>query len=399
MAHSTTAQLRVLMITGAYYPEISSGGEQCRKMAEHLRGRAHVQVLTTSVDPALPRHDEVDGIPVTRIRVDVRSEWSRLRALRRMAVDLFRLVRACDIVHLHGFSTKNVLVTVIAKMVRKPIVMSLHTAGYDEPAEIATHGSLAHWSFLSADQYLSVSPGLVDTFLAAGMPRDRIHLVPNGIDIHRFRPATAAERRVLRESLDLAADRPVIVFVGFFSHDKQPRTLFDAWLRLQHAGRIDATLLFVGATESAYFEVDGAIAPAMRSDAISAGIADRLRFAGVTRDVPAHLRAADIFVLPSRREGLPVALLEAMSCGLACVASRLPGSTDTIIEHDVNGLLTPTGDVDALTAAIDRLLHDPGCRDRLGAAARSTIVDHFASSAIADRWLDAYQSVTRLAPR
>jgi glycosyltransferase involved in cell wall biosynthesis len=80
------------------------------------------------------------------------------------------------------------------------------------------------------------------------------------------------------------------------------------------------------------------------------------------------------------------------------VASRLPGSTDTIIEHDVNGLLTPPGDVGALAAAIDRLLHDPGCRDRLGAAARSAIVDRFASSAIADRWLDAYQSVTRLAP-
>ena len=146
------------MVTGAYHPEISSGGEQCRHIAQQLRGRAEVQVLTTSVDPSLSRYDTIDGIKVTRIRVDVRSEISKLRAFRRMAIDLFNLVRNNDIVHLHGYSTKNVLVTMIAKMFRKPIVMSLHTAGYDEPAAIERQGSLALWAFLSADLYLERQP-------------------------------------------------------------------------------------------------------------------------------------------------------------------------------------------------------------------------------------------------
>jgi glycosyltransferase involved in cell wall biosynthesis len=391
------ALTRVLMVTGAYYPEISSGGTQCQNIAQQLRGRAEVQVLTTSVDPSLARHDEVDGIPVTRIRVDVRSGISKVRAFRRMAIDLVRLVRHSDIVHLHGYSTKNVLVTVIAKVFRKPIVLSLHTSGYDEPAAIERQGSLALWSFLSADLYLSVSPGLVDTYLAAGMPVERILLVPNGIDIDRFTPAAADEQAALRTRLALPAGRPVIVFVGFFSTDKQPRVLFDAWLGLLSSHRIDADLIFVGATRSNYFEVDDDIAPAMTADARRAGVEDRLHFVGITHDVPSYLRAADLFVLPSRREGLPVALLEAMACGLPCIASRLRGSTEAIIEHGTNGLLTPPGDSAALAGALAGLLGNADERRRLGAAARATITHRYSSGNVADRWLEAYDLIPSMA--
>jgi len=224
------------------------------------------------------------------------------------------------------------------------------------------------------------------------IPKDRMVLVPNGIDVDRFAAATENQRMSLRRSLGLRVDRPVVVFVGFFSADKQPRVLFDAWLQLQRRG-VDATLVFVGATESKYFEVDSTIAPAMRAEATAAGVADRVTFAGVTRDVPSYLRSADIFVLSSRREGLPVALLEAMACALPCVASRLPGSTDAVVEHGVNGLLTTPGDVGELADAMQSLIDDPGERARLGSAARATIVDRYSSDTIADRWLEAYASV------
>lgn len=385
------------MVTGAYHPEISSGGVQCRSMAQQLRGRADVRVLTTSVDPSLPRHDRIDDVPVTRIRVDVRSELSKIRAFRRMVIDLVRLVRWSDVVHLHGYSTKNVIVTIIAKAWRKPVVMSLHTAGFDEPAVIEQQGSLAYWAFLSADRYLSVSHGLVETYLAAGLPREKIRQVPNGIDLDRFRPATIAEQRALRERLGLPADAPIIVCVGFFSADKQPRVLFDAWLSIVRSGALRPALVFVGATQSAYFEIDEAIAPQMQRDAEADGVASLLRLVGVTHDVPSYLRAADVFVLPSKREGLPVALLEAMSCGLACIASRLPGSTDAIIADGVNGVLCEPGDVNELAAALAALLPDRERRARLGEAARATIAAKYSSATVADRWLEAYDLIPAVA--
>lgn len=381
------------MVTGAYYPEISSSGVQCRDMARLLAGRADVRVLTTAVDPQLPRHDSVDGVPVTRIRVDVRSAVSKARALRRMFLDLLTLVRTSDVVHLHGYSSKNVLVTAIAKLFRKPIVLSLHTSGFDEPEAIERHGSLALWAFMSADLYMSVSRGLVDTYLAYGMPPDRILEVPNGIDLNRFAPVSPGDRRALRGRLRVPDDRPVVIFVGFFSGDKQPRVLFDAWLRLTTGRGIATTLVFVGATKSAYFEVDDLIGDEMRRDAEAAGVSDRLIFTGSTHHVEDYFRAADLFVLPSKREGLPVALLEAMASGLPCVASRLPGSTETIIDEGVNGMLVPPGDPAALADAMAAVLADPGLAASLSAAARATVVKRFANADIADRWLDAYDLV------
>jgi glycosyltransferase involved in cell wall biosynthesis len=76
---------------------------------------------------------------------------------------------------------------------------------------------------------------------------------------------------------------------------------------------------------------------------------------------------------------------------LACIASRLPGSTDVIIEDQRNGFLVPPGDVAALSAAIAALLPDAALRERIGAAARATVVERYSSASVADRWLDMYQ--------
>jgi glycosyltransferase involved in cell wall biosynthesis len=103
------------------------------------------------------------------------------------------------------------------------------------------------------------------------------------------------------------------------------------------------------------------------------------------------LRAADVFALPSRREGLPVALLEAMACGLPCVASRLPGATDTVITHEQDGLLVPPGDAVALATALCRVLADPGLAAQLGRAARKTVTSRFANADVAEQWLNAYR--------
>lgn len=391
--------MNVLMVTGAYAPEISSGGLQSEIMARVLRGRAEVRVLTTAVDPTTPRHASVDGIEVTRIHVRIGRPLSQLRALLLMTVALWRLVRWCDVIHVHGVSTKNVLVTAAAKLAGRPIVLSLHTMGADAPEPIRQSGALAWWAFRSAARYLAVSPALMQASLGAGVDPARIQYLPNGIDTDRFTPASADERRALRRSLHVDPDAPVVVFVGYFSHDKQPRVLFDAWLRLRDEHGIDSTGYFVGAFESEYFEVDETIAEGMRRDAAAHGRADRLILTGPVPDVHRYLRLADVFVLPSRREGLPVALMEAMACGLPAVASQLPGATDALIDNGVSGLLVPVGDVPAFASAIARLLSNPARAGAMGAAARQVIRDRFSRDTIAQRWLACYDELTRVRAR
>jgi glycosyltransferase involved in cell wall biosynthesis len=378
------------MVTGAYYPEISSGGLQARLMAAAMCGRAVVRILTTSLDLSTPRHSVVDGIDVTRIHLRAVTTRSKMKATGVILPEVLRLVRWCDVVHLHGVSSKNILVTAVARLLRKPVVLSLHTMGADAPEPVKRSGALSWWAFESAARYLAVSPALVQSYLEAGMPADRIEQVGNGIATELFSPASPDEKRELRRALRLD-DRPIVLFVGFFSQDKQPRVLFDAWLRLRDVHNIDADLLFVGATKSAYHEVDESLAEDMRADAEARGLADRVTFTGPVQNVHDYLRAADVFVLPSRREGLPVALMEAMACALPSVASRLPGSTDTLIEGGLSGLLVPPGDVAAFAEAVSVILTAPDRAVRMGTAARATVSRHFGVGTIAARWLANYR--------
>src|SRR5262249_29435132 len=210
----------VLLVSGAYYPEISAAGLQCQNVARVLRGRVRMSVLVTAVDPSLPSSDVVEGVPVTRLRLDVRSRASKASASIRMMGKLAAALPGVDLVHLHGFSQKNVPVAVMAKLLGKPSVLTLHTAGQDEPQAADARGSLAGWAFRSAALILPVSPNLVRRCEDAGIPPSQIRLAPNGIDLERFRPPTSAERVELRHEFGWKDDEQVIVFVGFFSRDK-----------------------------------------------------------------------------------------------------------------------------------------------------------------------------------
>ncbi len=386
-------QPRALFVTGAYAPEFSAGGLQSQYAARALAGRATVLVLTTATNPTLPRHDLVDGVPVSRVVVNLASRWTRLLTMWRLFVELWRLLPQVDVVHVQGFSTKNIAVAALAKLFSRPALLHLQTSLHDEPATVRSLGSLAWWAYSTADLYLSVSRGLTEHYLAAGLPAERIREIPNGADATRFSPASPDERLVLRKRLNLPTDRPIILFVGLISPDKQPHVLLEAWVQTQQNLAFASTVVFVGATDPALFELGGRLIDQLRTTAQASGFTDRVIFVPPTDQIQDYFRAADMYVMPSIREGMPIALLEAMACGLACVASRLPGATDTMVEDGVSGRLVAPGDVDGFATAIGSLLADPATAARMGIAARRIVEDRYTMERVADMWLDAYNEV------
>jgi glycosyltransferase involved in cell wall biosynthesis len=381
--------MSVLALTGAYAPELSSGGLQVQAIERRLRGRVVMRVLTTAVDPQLPAHDSIDAVPVSRVPWRADGGARRLRGTAMMLRELIRLARRSQLIHVQGYSTKNILATAVAKALSRPLVMHLQTSKHDEPPTIKAQGALAWWAFSSADMYVAVSPGLRAAYLAAGLPAAAIREIPNGVDAERFAPADPPTRDRLRAQLGIAADRPVVLFVGVMSPDKRPDLLYEAWSRLAH----DSTLVFVGASDPGLYELGDRLADKLRAAVQSAGLGSRVMFVPPTRRVEDYFRAADLFVMPSAREGLPIVLLEAMACGLPCVASRLPGSTDGIVEDGVNGRLVPSGDVAAMAAAIAAMLASPADAARMGHAARRTVEERYTIEAVAEQWLAAYRDV------
>jgi glycosyltransferase involved in cell wall biosynthesis len=384
---------RVLMVTGAYYPETSGGGLQARTVIRALRGRADFSVLTTSADPSLPARSEEDGIPIRRVFVDVQSRLSQVTAAARVATAFVDLSARFDIVNLHGFSRKAILLAALSRLLKKRFVLTFQTGVHDEPTAAQAAGVAAYWAYRQADVYLSVSPGLSRAYLAAGLPAARLRQVCNSVDTDRFRPPLRGERAALRRELGLPLDLALVLFVGFFSRDKRPQLLYRAWSAMA-SGNARIGLMMIGATESIHGEVDTELAAAIRAQAVRDGIADRMFFVESTPTIERYFRAADAYVLPSIREGLPIALIEAMSTGLPCVATRIEGSTDGLIDDRVNGLLIAPDDEAGMAAALRLVLNDGDTAARLGAAARETVLERYSIEKTAALWLAAYEELS-----
>jgi glycosyltransferase involved in cell wall biosynthesis len=384
--------MNVLLVAGAYYPEISAAGLQCQAAAAALKGRARMSVLVTAVRPGLPGSETIDGVAVVRVGVDVRSALSKASASIRMLAKLLRLLPAVDVVHIHGISQKNLPVAIMARTIGKPVVVTLHTSGQDEPQVAAARGRLASWVFRSARLILAVSPNLIRRCEEAGIEASHIRLTPNGIDIERFRPVTASERAEIRRGLGWNEHERVVIFVGFFSRDKRPDLLFRAWQRLAAQG-VAAKLVYVGATASPYYEVDHTLAEDIRAQAAAMGRGADVVFVEPTHEMQRYYRAADVFVLASVREAHPVALVEAMACGIPVIASRIEGATDVVIDDGVNGRLVNPDDEEALASALAQVFERPEEAARLGRQARDTVVNRYDIRQTAERWLEAYRTV------
>jgi len=215
-----------------------------------------------------------------------------------------------------------------------------------------------------ASRILAQNTDMLREFFGGVRYRRKTRLVPRGVDARRYHP-DAPPGYGLRARLGLPREATVAACVSHLLPVKGHPTLLRAaaavpGLHLAIAGR----------------PADVAYAEGLRRTAGELGIADRVHFLGAVGDVPGLLAESELAVLPTvakyRMEGCPVALLEAMAAGRACVATDVPGSRD-VVEHGSSGLLVPPEDPGAMARALETLTRDPDLRGRLGAGARARI--------------------------
>jgi glycosyltransferase involved in cell wall biosynthesis len=198
-----------------------------------------------------------------------------------------------------------------------------------------------------------------------GVPASKIDIIHNGIDPLRSKSSAAARNRIRRAIAARETDC-VLITVARFHKGKGHRVLLEAMQRLvvQHP---QTKLVLLG---------EGAEQAEMRCLCRTFGIAETVYFAGYQSDVTEWLSAAEINVLPTFYEGLPLTILEAMAAGLPTVASNVGGIPDAV-KDGVSGLLVPAGDPPRLADAISSLLSDPAERSRMGSEAQSAVMQHF----------------------
>jgi len=230
------------------------------------------------------------------------------------------------------------------------------------------------------DHVIAVSADIEAACRRLGVPPSKLSLIENAIDTEQF--ARTRMPVEAKPDLDWPRQRHLIGAVGRLSPEKGFDLLVRAIARLVAAGR-DVGAIIAG---------EGAEHHALDALIAELNLSGRVRLAGFQERLAPLYEAMDVYALSSRREGLPNVVLEAMAFQTPVVATRVAG-VPNLIEDGVNGLLTPLEDVDALAAAVARILDDRQLSERLARAARQTVVERFSFSRRMAKVAAIYDSV------
>lgn len=410
--------MHIVLLTNEYPPNVYGGaGVHVEYLARELaraEDEAHrVDVLAFGEQRVEAGNLTVYGVgPQPAIPAQDPRHAKLLDTLARDLVMAGRVPTTADVVHGHTWYS-HLAGCLAAQLTGARLVLTTHSLEPHRPwkaEQLGTAYRASSWiervAYQRADGVIAVSPAMRDDVQTLyGVPAERVHVVPNGIDPDEYRPRHDV---ALLHRLGVDPDAPFVLFVGRVTRQKGIVHLVRALPRLLPGTQ---TVLAAGEpdTPEIAHEMETAVAEAR---AHAAGPIVWIRDMLPRPDVIALYSHAAVFVCPSVYEPFGIINLEAMACETPVVASAVGGIPGIVVDGETGLLvpLEPTSTTNpeprdpeafaaALAEAINRLLADPNARARMGRAGRRRVEEHFSWRAVAARTLDAYRRVLAMDPR
>lgn len=376
----------VMMLVNEFPPLPVGGAErQAERLSGWLAARGWtVSVLTRGAD-GLSTREQRDGFTVLRIRPRGPRKLGTLTFVLGSLWTLIRRRKNYEILHAHLAFGPAFAAVAAARLLGKRVIVKLGNSGEFGDLRVSQKTlrgrvrlfALRHW----ADAVIALDDAMQAEALAAGFAPSRLRRMNNGIDFDSFSVTRSKDESKSALKLD---GKVVVLFMGRLLEQKSLPTLLGAFA-LARKECPALHLLLLG---------DGPARPALESQAEALGISDSVTFAGSQSDVRPHLEAADVFALPSVSEGISNALLEAMSAGLACVATPVGGNAE-VLDGGRCGILVAARDESAWAAALAELGNDSQRRERLGTAARQRVRERYDFSVVGVQYESLYRELTR----
>jgi glycosyltransferase involved in cell wall biosynthesis len=388
--------MKILMVISQFHPIVGGAEKQAQLLSEKLIDKGiDVTVVTGGWKFGTPKKEMIHGVLVVRNF----SLWGLfgmkcIRAIRMLsglaymlslATYLFSQRKNYDIIHVHqALYPAFVSVLVGKQILRKPVLVKAASSGVT--SDINQMKNIPFGSFQlrymlgKLDCLVVVSKASENEFREMGYLKSTMINIPNGVAV------SIGEKHPRGDSIRC-------ISIGRFTREKGIDVLLRAWAKVVQE-RKTLTLILLG---------DGSQAMELKRLAELLGLERSVEFKGMVQNVEEYLKVADLFILPSRAEGLSNALLEAMSYGIPCIATHVGGTPEIFaVDRDMwispgkyvitsNGILVNPDDVEGLSEAIQYLIEDENAREEMGRRGRISIKENYSIDLIADKYVALYQ--------
>ena len=383
------------MVISQFYPIIGGAEKQAQLLGQKLIEKGiQVQLVTGSWKPGIPRREIINGIQIFRnfsfwgmFGIKGLRPLMALTYMTTLGIYLLAHGREYDIIHVHQALHPAFVSVLVAKhFLGKPVIVKTASSGMTSDIKQLKQVPLGSFQLRyllrKMECLVAVSKVGGKEFKDIGFPESQIEHIPNGVALPHDGKANYGQVKRVITTARLSKEKGIdILLKAWGSVVRQEKKL---------------KLVIVG---------DGPLAGELKNLSRFLKVKEYVEFTGMVQSPTEYLREADLFVLPSRAEGLSNALLEAMSYGLPCIATNVGGNTEMIGEdkHQEinpgkfivarNGLLVNPEDVEGLSEAMLYLIQNQSEREAMGNKGRQYIAKNYSIDLIADKYIALYQRI------
>lgn len=405
-------KLKVCIVSAILPPAYGGAEVAAFKYAKRLRERDDSQILvigwdrTGAYEKSNEKFDFVHSVRFPENPKDAKGILIYFQQYNHMwhcfwslIGPMWRYRKKYDYIHNFnsGFAFNRISI-LIGKMLGKKVITETSLVGDDDPLSL---GRFPNWTdylkpklvrylfYKMADRYVSKSAMITEIFKKSEIQMSKVAEVPYSVDIEQFRPVSTEEKRILREKLALWKDGKIILFVGGINVRKGVHLLLEAFIAIS-SEHPDVKLLIAGPT----YKYDPKYITDLKERIRSSGLSERIRIKEENvSNVNEYMMASNIFVLPSRQEGFPISILEAMSCGLNVIGSDIPEISKVQIDDDVNGNVFKSGNATELAKVLNTLLRDEETSGKLRLNARDKAAANWSTKKVDESYRSLYRSI------
>lgn len=381
--------MNIVMVTERYLPIWGGAENQLSQLCPHILARGtKVTVLTRRWQKNLARKDFDGNTPVVRVGIPGNNRFATAVFILHLIAYIIWNRKHIDILHSHGAVKMGALCSVLSRYSNIKNITKIATAGHVKPLTESFIGRLLLKYFKYSDAIIAMTEEITNELLAIGVNKHQIVNITNGVNCNRFVCASSQDRQNWKMEREISPSTITVLFSGRLVKRKGLDILLSSWADISSINPcVHLFILGSGTTQPDSVEEE------MKKLVVQEGI-ENVTFFGESKNPEHYLGNVDIFVFPSRIEGFPNALMEAMASGLAIVSSDI-GGVKPLIKHKETGLLFESENREDLTRQIVRLLESSEKRSELGYKARKLMKKEYSFETISSDYMALYTRLTK----